>query len=374
MSDPIRILHVIGIMNRGGAETMIMNLYRNIDRTKIQFDFVENSSLPAVFDEEILALGGKIYRCPRYRGINHISYVKWWVEFFEEHASEYGIIHGHLGSTASIYLSIARRFGLYTIAHSHSSGTDHSLKSFLYDIMSYNTRNVADYFFACSEQAGVDRFGEKITEGENYSILNNAINIKQFAYDSVARETKRKELDLISNELVVGHVGRFSPAKNHAFLLDIFAALLRKEENAVLLLVGGGDGMDEIRRKAENLGISDRVRFLGVRSDVADVMQAMDVFAFPSLYEGLPLTLVEAQSSGLPCLISDRIPPDCILTEGLIRTMSLDSSADEWADALLSLRSVAREDHSTEVAAHGFDIKTEAKKLQEFYINAYEQN
>ncbi len=149
--EPIRILHVIGIMNRGGAETMIMNLYRNIDRNKVQFDFVENSSEPAAFDEEILSLGGKIYRCPHYNGKNHFAYVKWWNTFFQKHPGEYPIVHGHLGSTAAIYLSVAKKHGAYTIAHSHSAGSG----SAMYRMFAYPTRYIAAKLFGCSKDAGL---------------------------------------------------------------------------------------------------------------------------------------------------------------------------------------------------------------------------
>lgn len=158
MSDPIRVLHVIGIMNRGGAETMIMNLYRHVDRNKVQFDFVENEGETAAYDGEILALGGKIYRCPRYRGKNHLAYKRWWHDFFRSHPGEYPIVHGHIGSTAAIYLSIAKKYGAYTIAHSHSAGAGTAA----YQIFSYPTRFIADHFFACSDDAAVSRYGRKV--------------------------------------------------------------------------------------------------------------------------------------------------------------------------------------------------------------------
>lgn len=369
MSEPIRVLHVIGSMNRGGAETMIMNLYRHTDHSQVQFDFVENSSDPAAFDEEIIKLGGRIYRCPHYNGKNHRVYVKWWNDFFKAHPNQYQIIHGHLGSTAAIYLAIAKKFGIYTIAHSHNSGTDRGVKTLLYKVMSYNTRNVADYFFACSTPAGIDRFGNKIVRGGHYSLLNNAIETDTFVYGDSVRKGVRRQLGL-ADELVIGHVGRFNPQKNHPFLLDIFAALLKKESNAVLLLVGGGEGMSKMQEKVQELGIAEHVRFLGVRSDVADLMQAMDVFVLPSLYEGLPVTMVEAQAAGLPCIISDKVPPECILTEGLVDIMTLSASPEAWAEKILAKRAIPRTDRRAEIAAHGFDITTEAVKLQEFYLNA----
>ena len=374
MSEPIRVLHVIGIMNRGGAETMIMNLYRHIDRSKVQFDFVENSRESAAFDEEILGLGGRIYRCPHYNGKNHFTYVKWWNDFFKAHPKEYPIVHGHLGSTAAIYLSIAKKYGAYAIAHSHSSGTDHSLRSYLYQMMSYNTRNVADYFFACSEAAGKDRFGRKVISGDHYAVLNNAIDVNHFSYNSRVREVVRDELGIGQNQLVVSHIGRYTKEKNHEFILKIFSELRKLGLGARLLMIGDGTLRTHIMQMAEQASLSSDVIFTGVRSDVERLMQAMDVFVLPSLYEGLPVTMVEAQAAGLPCIISDKVPPECILTEGLVDVMPLSASPGAWAEKILAKRAIPRTDRRAEIAAHGFDITTEAVKLQEFYLKAYEQN
>ena len=374
MSKPIRVLHVIGIMNRGGAETMIMNLYRHIDRSKVQFDFVENSSEPAVFDEEILSLGGRIFRCPHYNGKNHFTYVKWWNDFFKAHPKEYPIVHGHLGSTASIYLSVAKKYGAYAIAHSHSSGTDHSLHANLYQIMSYNTRNVADYFFACSEAAGKERFGSKVVSGDHYAVLNNAIDVNRFSYNPSVRNAVRDELGIGQIQLVVGHIGRYTKEKNHEFILKIFSELKKMDSNARLLMVGDGTLRTHIMQMAEQASLSSDVIFTGVRSDVERLVQAMDVFVLPSLYEGLPVTMVEAQTAGLPCIISDKVPPECILTEGLVDIMTLSASPEAWAEKILAKRAIPRTDRRAEIAAHGFDITTEAVKLQEFYLKAYERN
>lgn len=374
MSEPIRVLHVIGIMNRGGAETMIMNLYRHIDRSKVQFDFVENSNEPAAFDEEILSLGGRIYRCPHYNGKNHFAYVKWWNDFFKAHPKEYPIVHGHLGSTAAIYLSIAKKYGAYAIAHSHSSGTDHSLRSYLYQMMSYNTRNVADYFFACSEAAGKDRFGRKVISGDHYAVLNNAIDVNRFSYNPSVRNAVRDELGIRQNQLVVGHIGRYTKEKNHEFILKVFSELKKMDSNARLLMIGDGPLHTQIMQAAEQSGLSSDVIFTGVRSDVERLVQAMDVFVLPSLYEGLPVTMVETQAASLPCIISDKIPTECILTEGLVDILPLSAAPAIWAEKILEKRDLPRTDRRAEIANHGFDITTEAIRLQEFYLRAYEQN
>ena len=208
--------------------------------------------------------------------------------------------------------------------------------------------------------------------GAPFQVIHNAIDTLAYRYDAASRSAMRQQLGL-SEELTIGHVGRFNPPKNHPFLLEIFAALLKREPNAVLLLVGGGDDLPKIQAKAQALGISGRVRFLGVRSDVADLMQAMDVFVFPSLYEGLGIVLIEAQAAGLPCVVSETIPPEAYLTD-LVFPECLSSSADTWADKILALRATPRTDRRPEIAAHGFDIVSEAEKLQEFYLAAYEKS
>ena len=337
---PIRVLHVMGIMNRGGAETMIMNLYRKINRSKVQFDFVENSFERAAYDDEIEALGGKIYRCPHFNGKNYFQYKKWWKEFFKQHQDEYGIVHGHIGSTAAIYLKEAKRNGLFTIAHSHSSGFTFSVGSILYRVLAYNTRNIADYFFACSDSAGRDRFGKGIVSKSNYRVLNNAIDTDLFKYDVKIRNEVRKEL-LLENSYVVGHIGRFETVKNHKFIIEVFKCIKNKEnKNYKLLLVGEGI-----------------------------LKRDMDVFIFPSLYEGLPVTLVEVQTSGLPCVISDKIPSESIITKELVTVKSLGDSPDEWADQIIGRLGEKRVSRVDEITTNGYDISKTSKELMDFYLH-----
>ncbi len=364
---PIRVLQVVTHMERGGLESMLMNYYRHIDRTRVQFDFLVHRQERAAFDDEIEALGGKIYRLPRLVPWRR-SYLKALNQFFDEHP-EYKIVHVHQDCLSSVILKAAAQHHVpVRIAHSHSANQDKNLK---YPIKLCYKRAIHKYatdLFACGKTAGDWMFG-----GAPYQIVNNAIDAASYTYCPAKREDIRRKLG-IADELVIGHVGRFNQPKNHPFLLEIFSALLKKEPNAVLLLVGGGDDLPKIQEKARTLGISEHVRFLGVRSDVAELMQAMDVFVFPSLYEGLPVTMVEAQAAGLPCLISDKVPPECILTEGLVDILPLSASPETWAEKILEKRELPHTDRRAEIAAHGFDITTEAVKLQEFYLNAYEQN
>lgn len=370
MSEPIiRVLQVTGIMNRGGAETMIMNLYRKIDRTKIQFDFIENSLERAAYDDEIESLGGKIYRCPHFNGKNYLQYKKWWKEFFNQHKTEYGIIHGHIGSTAAVYLKEAKRNGLFTIAHSHSSGFSLSLGSILYRLLSYNTRNIADYFFACSDSAGRDRFGKNIVNKSNYRVLNNAIDTDLFKYDVKARNEVRNELSLV-NSYVIGHIGRFEPVKNHRFIIKVFKQIKKIDKRDFkLLLVGEGILKSDIEDYANELGIADDVVFTGMRTDVNRLIQAMDIFIFPSLYEGLPVTLVEVQSSGLPCVISDKVPSESIMTKDLVTVKRLDESSEEWAEHIIKRTGEERVSRTDDIIAKGYDISKTSKELMDFYMN-----
>lgn len=365
----IRVLQVIGSMNRGGAETMIMNLYRNINREKVQFDFVECGSEPAAFDNEIQALGGRIFHCPRYNGKNHFTYVKWWDDFFETHADEYGIVHGHIGSTAAIYLKIAKKFGLFTIAHSHNTRTQVNLNEIIYAIYSYPVRFIADQHFACSKAAGVSRYGRKTgNDPRRCIILNNAINTDAFRFSKSERDVMRDRLR-ISDKIVIGHVGRFSEQKNHSFLLQVFKNLVSKMPNAVLLLVGDGTLRSSIEKYIADNNLSKNVILAGVQSSVSPYYQAMDVFLFPSLYEGLPVTLVEAQTSGLPCVISDKVPRESILASDLVTIQRLNQSPEQWADHVLMRLKEQRTDHSEVIKSCGYDIFETAKWLEGFYLD-----
>ena len=215
MSDPIRIIQVFAQMNRGGAETMIMNLYRMIERSQIQFDFIVHTNEECAYDNEIRSLGGRIYRVPRYNGKNHFEYIKSWNKFFKTHPN-YKIIHGHVRSTASIYLKIAKKFGLVTIAHSHSTSSGTGFSSIVKNILQYPIRNIADYLFACSEQSGEWLFGKNASKRNNFVILKNSIDVKKFVFNERVRFEKRKELK-IDDKFVIGHIGRFIPSKNHKF-------------------------------------------------------------------------------------------------------------------------------------------------------------
>ncbi len=367
---PIRVLNLFTIMDRGGAETMVMNYYRKIDRSKVQFDFLVHRQQRGAYEDEIEALGGRIYRMSPIYPQNFRKYKKELRAFFQEHP-EYRIIHAHMSELGYFAFREAARQGVpVRICHAHNAPHGFDLKMIVRTYFKKRMMPYVTHLFMCGIESGRWLFGEE--NESRFIMLNNAIDAAAYAYDPRRRQAVRQDLGL-TGELVVGHVGRFNKQKNHPFLIELFAALLKREPNAVLLLVGGGEDQPRIEQKVRDLGIAERVRFLGVRSDVADLMQAMDVFAFPSLFEGLPVTMVEAQAAGLPCLISDGIPKECILTHGLVEIVPLAAGPEAWAERVLEKRNFPRTDRRAEIAAHGFDIATEAVKLQEFYQNAYEQ-
>lgn len=363
---PIRILHVLGNTNLGGAESRIMDLYRHIDRKRVQFDFLVHTDQEGYFDKEIRELGGHIYRVPRFRVYNYFSYVRAMKDFFREH-SDFRAVQGHITSTASIYLPIAKKAGIpITIAHARSAGVDKGVKGTATRLLRRKLPERTDYMFTCSRLAGVSVFGPKAVEAGRTVFMPNAIDCKKFDYDPVMRRKIREELG-ISDYYVIGHVGRFHYAKNHEYLIRVFAALCKRSVGKyVLLLLGEGEKMEEIRHLARELGVEDKVCFAGNRSNVYDYYQAMDYFVYPSRYEGLPGTVLEAQVSGLRCLISDSICEEVAVTE-LVHTMGIGQEPERWADYIEKTEDYVRISHFKEVSEAGFDVEAQAEKMMKFY-------
>ena len=361
----MRILHIVTDMGRGGLETMLMNHYRKIDRSKIQFDFLVHRKKRGAYDEEIEALGGKIYRLSRLNPLNK-KYLEELDDFFETH-KEYMIVHSHLDCMSAIPLKAAKKAGIpIRIAHSHSSNQEKNLK---YILKLYYKRKISSYsthLFACGEDAGKWMFGKN-----QFHVFHNAINTKQFGYNILTRERIKEELQLEDN-IILGHVGNFSVAKNHIFLIDIFKNINIQHSNVKLLLIGGGPEKHLIEKKVNQERLNDKVIFLGVRSDVSELMQAMDVFILPSLYEGLPVTLIEAQTAGLPCIISDKVPIECKITD-LVEQVALNKSAEEWAMKVLKKTSYVREDYAERIKLAGYDIEENVLKLEKIYQELYKR-
>lgn len=356
----IRVLHVVTYMGRGGLETMIMNYYRHMDRKKIQFDFLVHRDFQADYDDEILELGGKIYHVPQLNPFSP-GYFKALDNFFSEH--HYNIVHSHLDCLSAYPLKAAAKYDVSTrIAHAHNTDQDHNMK---YLIKLYSKRKIPIYatdLFACSERAGNWMF-----PGQKFQVIKNAIDAGKYTYNSEIEQSMKRELK-IENKFVMGHVGRFAPQKNHDFLLDIFQSVVGVDENTVLLLAGIGDGQAAIKDKVVKLGLEDKVIFLGNRLDVAKTLQAMDVFVFPSHYEGFSLAAVEAQAAGLPCIFSDQIPRECALTEN-VEFISLHMPPWEWAKRIVRYKGNKKKNEFAAICSAGYDIKDNAKQLEEFYLS-----
>ena len=361
----IRVLHVLGGLNRGGAESMIMNLYRTIDREKIQFDFIVHTDSHQDYTDEVLDFGGKIYYFPKVKGYNRGEMKRKWDECFREHP-EYKILHSHVRSYASLYLPIAKKYGVKTIIHSHSTSNGKGLSSIVKRFMQRSLKKKADYLFACSEESGKWLFGEKAIKQDNYYMIPNAVDTAKFAFNESVRTEMRKALDIKDETIVYGHVGRFHPAKNHSFLLEVFKEIINRQPNAVLVVVGDGALRGEIEAKIESLGLGDAVKLLGSRGDVAALMQAMDVFLFPSNWEGLPVTVVEAQAAGLPCYLSDTITKD-VNTSSLVEYLPIHEGVDVWVNKILG-DDLSRKDVIENIKNAGFDIVESARKLSIFYM------
>ena len=365
MSEPIRVLHVLGGVSLGGAESRIMDLYRQTDRSRLQFDFLIHTTEQGYFEEEILSMGGKIYRRPRFKGWNLPQYLMAVNNFFEAH-HKFAAVHGHMTSTASLYLPIAKKYGIpLTIAHARSAGTDPGLKGRITKILRKPLYKKADALFSCSTEAAVAVYGKRAVENHMVRILPNAIVTKDFAFQPGMREKMRQQLG-ISNQFVIGHVGRFHYAKNHEFLIRVFKEIAQKRQDAVLLLMGEGPLMQDIKENIKASGLADRVIFTGNQRNVSDYYMAMDYLVFPSRFEGLPGTIVEAQASGLRCLMSDSVTPEVMITD-CVKSISLLEPASKWAEVVLNDTDGVRYDRSDEVAEAGFDAKAQAEWLYEFY-------
>ena len=370
MAEPIRILHILGKMNLGGAESRTMDLYRHVDRDRVQFDFLVHTNETCYFDREIEKLGGHIYCVPRFRIYNFFSYRKALKDFFNVH-NGFRAVQGHMTSTASIYLPIAKKAGIpITIAHARSAGVDQGVKGKFTLWMRRKLAQKADYLFTCSEIAGRAVFGDQAVDQGKTTFIPNAIDCSAFSYNEKKRLEIRQELG-IEKKYVIGHVGRFHYAKNHEYLLQIFAELCRmkekkKNKDYVLLLLGEGNRMEGIKELAGQLGVLDQVIFLGNKANVYDYYQAMDYFVYPSRFEGLPGTMVEAQASGLRCLMSDSICREVVVTN-LVKTMNISETPEAWARCIMQSIDYERASHVKEMQEAGFDVSAQAEKMMNFY-------
>lgn len=362
---------MVGLLDFGGTETLLLNLLRTIDRNQFQFDFVEQTQKVCDYEKEILSLGSRIYRAPNISLTNLRTCRSWWRNFFTEHP-EYQIVHGHSPGSAPIYMREAHRAGRIVIPHSHSSSLGNGLQAIVRSIWQSPLKRIGDYNFACSEDAGRCQYGENV----KFQVVKNGIISKQFAWNESLRQETRAQFEIDPSDFVIGNVARFETPKNHLFLIRIFNEFHRLRPASKLLLVGGGHLEDQVRELVTQLKLENCVIFGGCRRDVNRCYQAMDAFLLPSLYEGLPLVLVEAQTSGLPCFASDKVvAPECKITD-LMHFVPLEYSPEQWARIISETMKpeFQRQDHSAATRAAGFDIEDTADFLCKFYRKALHEH
>ncbi len=365
MEAPIRIAHVIGKWIGGGVESVVMNYYRNINRGNIQFDFICDKDSTNIPYKEIEKLGGKVILIPPYQKL--FSYHKELKKVLIE--GNYKIVHSHINTLSIFPLYAAKRAKVpIRIAHSHSTTNKKEWKkNMLKQILRPFSKVFSTHYFACSEYAGRWLFGNKVYDAGEVFLLNNAIDLEKFKYNEKIRYKKRRELNINKDTIVIGHIGRFVKQKNHEFLIDIFNEVYKQNKNVCLLLIGQGPDQNIIKEKTKQLHLDKVVKFLGQRSDVDELYQAMDIFLFPSLYEGLGMVLIEAECSNLLCIASEEVPKIAKLTNN-VEFIKLDESPKVWADVLLEKSKYnKRKDMSQEIRKGGYDIKKEAKKLEDKY-------
>lgn len=366
---PIRILHVLQRMEAAGVQTLLMNIYRNINREKIQFDFLVHYETPQFFDDEVKKMGGRIYRLSFREDFNLLKYCKDLNNFFKLH-KEYKIVHGHMHSLGFIYLYYAKKHKIpVRIAHSHTNCTQNDVKKILKLIMNNLYSKNANLLFACSEDAGKYMF-----KNQSFKVINNAIDSEKFSFDINKRAIKRKELNL-ENNFVIGNVGRFEIQKNQKFTIEVFEECLKLDESSRLILIGTGSMENEIKELAKDKKLEDKIYFLGNRKDVIDLYQAMDVFLFPSLFEGLGIVGVEAQAAGTPTVCTDTLPKE-INVSPLLHRVSLKNSAEDWAKIIMEEKNNKYKhlDMQKNIKKANYDIKDLSKKIEKEYIELNKKN
>lgn len=370
MSKVIRVLRIMGPVVSGGVDVITMNYYRNIDRNKVQLDFVFDGFRETNIEKEIESTGGKVYKVEPYMN-NIFKNMKQIYRIVKD--NNYQIVHSHMNSLSVFPLMAAKLAGAQIrIASNHSTAT---LKEFKRSIFKYLLKPFATVFpthlAACSRHAAIWLFGKRRTNAGQVKIIKNAIDLDDYKYNENVNREVRKELGVSNDTFVVGHVGRFVTQKNHHFIIEVFESILKKQPNSVLLLIGDGQLKPEIQELVTERNLTSKVKFLGIRKDINRLMQAMDVFLFPSLYEGLGNVVTEAQAASTVSIISDKVPDEVKITEYVIE-LSLKQDADTWAEKAVKFSSgYERRDTSSDLKKQGYEIKSAAKEVVSYYQKLY---
>lgn len=371
MKKKIKILYFMdGIGNAGGIQEMVLKWLENMNTNEIQVDILSyNTGKIDNYPERFEKFGGKIHIVQTYISKKYfIKSFKDLYKFFNENR-DYDILHAHASSKAIFVMLFAKIYGIKTrILHSHCTQfiMKGKISLLIANLFKPLTNFLTTDYYACSLEAGIFLFGKKAIEQGKVTIAHNAIKVSDYKFNEDNRKNIRRELG-IENNIVIGHVGRFRPQKNHDYLIDIFKEINNIENNSVLLLVGNGELEKSIKEKVKRLGIEKNVIFLGFRTDINRIMQGMDILVMPSIFEGLPVTCIEAQAEGLPCVFSDTITKDAaILKESVY--INLETPPNKWAEIILDItKNYKRRDTTEIIQKHGYDIALESKKIEEFY-------
>lgn len=365
MHKKIKILHVIGSLKIGGAENVAMNFVRYLDQQKYQCDYLVFSEEIGEYEEEAIKFGANIIRIPAPNK-GYKNYIKNLKAILK--VNQYDIVHSHTLFNNGITLKVAYDANIKKrISHSHStdSGVKETLKYKIYkNIMKNMIKKYATHMIACGLEAGKYLYGDEEFK-KNGIVINNGIDAKKYCYSEIKRNRARKELG-IKEELLIGHVGRFTETKNHSFLLDIFNEVYKDNNNSKLLLIGDGELRTEIEAKIKKLDLQDKVVLTGIRNDVAYLQQAIDVIVFPSLYEGLPVSIVEAQAAGIPCIVSDNVTTEVKITD-CVNFMSLQKSSKEWANKILEFRNIEKKNTVEELILAKYEINSIIEEVAKIY-------
>lgn len=366
--DKISVLYIVGnTMLRGGTEAFIMNYYRHINHDKIQIDFIYQGDDDGVYDKELLDNGSKIYHVP-FKSKSPIRFSMDVKRILKE--GNYQVIHSQMDAMGCWPLAIAKNVGVpMRIAHSHNTKhqTNNPIKLMLNDIAKLLLRKYATDYYACGYDAGLFMFGKKLMEQSKVQLIHNAIELDKYAYSDLKRNKIRKEFG-IENEIVIGHIGQFREQKNHKKIIEIFTEIVKSDNNVKLMLVGDGPLKSNIQSLAKKNSVLDKVIFTGSRNDVSDILNVFDVFLFPSLFEGLGIVAIESQANGLPTVVSDVIPNEAMITD-IIMKVDLNADSFVWKNAVYKALKIGRKDERHKLTEAGYDIVTEANKLEERYLN-----
>lgn len=366
-SKPIRVLQILGIVAGGGVEAVIMNYYEHIDKSQVQFDFVVHDNSPVDITEKVAAMGGKVYKVTPYTK-NVLAFMYDVYKIIKK--NHYTIVHSNMNTLSVFSLFPAWMAGVpVRILHNHSTSVPSETKrNIMKMILRPFAKLFANKYFACSRLAAEWMYGKNCVASGKVTIIHNAIDLKKYAFDQDKRDRIRNELG-IADKFVIGHVGRFMYQKNHEFLIDVFAEVVKKNSKAVLLLIGDGPLRTHIEQKVQQLGLSNNVYFLGLRSDVQDLYNAIDLFVLPSYYEGLPVVGVECQANGLPLLVSTNVTKELGMTN-TVQFLELDYGCELWVKNIILYfdREVyKRKNTFLDMTKYGFNIEVEAKKLMQQY-------